>query len=130
MKWNLAAGQSVDGEQEIIDRTNKTGPINKNRSSDTIIFDFVDKRFNDLTATEIRDSFIQFNNFPMGMMHHKGRLFITLPRRRPGMPATIAFIVANGSRGSSPSLQAYPDFRTNQLHVSRKSQNSEIINRA
>lgn len=99
----------------------KNGPINKNHSSDTIIFDFVDKRFNDLTATEIRDNFIQFNNFPMGMMHHKGRLFITLPRRRPGIPATVAFIVANGSRGSSPSLQAYPDFRTNQLHVSAKS---------
>lgn len=60
------------------------------------------------------------------MMHHKGRIFITLPRRRPGIPATLAFIISNGSRGSSPSLQAYPDFRTNQLHVRRRKTHTEI----
>lgn len=54
----------------------------------------------------------------MGMMHHKNRLFITLPRRRPGIPATLAYVSSNGAPGSSPSLEAYPDFRTNQLHVS------------
>lgn len=54
----------------------------------------------------------------MGVMHHKDRIFITLPRRRPGMPATLAYVRSNGARGSSPGLQAYPNFRTNELHVS------------
>lgn len=85
---------------------------------DAIIFGLPDRRVNDLTASDIQDNFIQFNNFPMGMMHHKNRLFITLPRRRPGIPATIAYVSSNGAPGSSPSLEAYPDFRTNQLHVS------------
>lgn len=54
----------------------------------------------------------------MGATHHRDRIFITLPRRRVGMPATLTYVRTNGIRGSSPSLQAYPDFRTNQLHVS------------
>lgn len=85
---------------------------------DAIIFGLPDKRVNDLTLSEIQDNFIQYNNLPMGVTHHKNRLFITLPRRRPGIPATLAFVSSNGSPGSSPSLQAFPDFRTNELHVS------------
>lgn len=85
---------------------------------DSIIFGLIDQRINDLTATEILDNYIPYNNFPMGVVHHGNRLFIGLPRRRVGMPATLAFVSTNGSRGSSPSLQAFPDFRTNQLHVS------------
>lgn len=88
---------------------------------DAIIFGLPDKRVNDLTAREIEDNFIQFNNFPMGATHHKNRIFITLPRRRPGIPATIATISSKGARGSSPSLEAFPNFRTNQLHVSETS---------
>lgn len=34
------------------------------------------------------------------------------------MPATLAYVRSNGARGSSPGLQAYPNFRTNELHVS------------
>lgn len=58
----------------------------------------------------------------MGLAHHANanRLFIGLPRRRVGMPTTLAFVLTNGARGSSPSLQAFPDFRTNQLHVSNE----------
>lgn len=87
-------------------------------SSDTIIFGLTDKRIGDLTATDIQANFIPYNNLPMGATHHKDRIFITLPRRRVGMPATITYVRTSGTRGSSPSLQAYPDFRTNQLHVS------------
>lgn len=54
----------------------------------------------------------------MGLVHHKNRIFIGLPRRGVGMPATLAFVSTNGARGSSPLLQAFPDFRTNELHVS------------
>lgn len=72
----------------------------------------------DLTPAEIRSDFIAYNNLPMGMMHHGDRLFITLPRRRTGMPATITYIRTNLPRSSSPGLQAYPNFRMNQLPVS------------
>lgn len=56
---------------------------------------------------------------PMGVTAHKDRIFITLPRRRPGIPATITFVSSNGARGTGPGLQAYPNFRTNEQHVSK-----------
>lgn len=84
---------------------------------DSIIFGLPDRRRNDLTASDIKENYIANNNLPMGVLHHKNRIFITLPRRRRGMPATLTYISANGARGSSPSLQAYPNFRTNELHV-------------
>lgn len=86
--------------------------------SDTIHFELSDRRINDLTASEIQDNFIQYNNLPMGAMHHKDRIFITLPRRRPGIPATLTYVRSSGARKSSPGLQAYPNFRSNELHVS------------
>lgn len=55
---------------------------------------------------------------PMGVTAHKDRIFITLPRRRPGIPATITFVSSSGARGTAPGLQAYPNFRTNEQHVS------------
>lgn len=91
---------------------------NEKKYSDTIHFGLSDRRFNDLTASEIQDNFIQYNNMPMGAMRHKDRIFITLPRRRPGMPATLTYVRSSGARKSSPGLQAYPNFRTNELHVS------------
>lgn len=74
----------------------------------------------DLTTDQIRSDYIEYNNFPMGATRHKDRLFITLPRRRPGIPATITYIRLTSPKGSSPSLQAYPTFRTNQLHVNNQ----------
>lgn len=84
----------------------------------------------DLTADEIQSSFEQYNNFPMGATRHRDRLFITLPRRRPGMPATISYVRMTSPKGSSPSLQAYPTFRTNQLHVSVSNLFPAVIPRA
>lgn len=72
----------------------------------------------DLSPVEIQRDFIQYSNLPMGVMHHGDRLFITLPRRRTGMPATIAYVRTNFPLSSSPGLQAYPNFRANQLPVS------------
>lgn len=55
----------------------------------------------------------------MGATHYKGRLFITMPRRRIGIPSTLNYIdmIRDGSN-TSPKLYAYPDFKTNQLNVS------------
>lgn len=69
--------------------------------------------------SSFNESFDSYNNIPMGVTHHKGRLFITIPRRRPGVPATLNVIhmekVAKDEQ--SPPLDAYPDYIINQLHV-------------
>ena len=54
----------------------------------------------------------------MGATHYKGRLFITMPRRRVGIPSTLNYIdLGKDGRQDSPKLIAYPDFETNQLTV-------------
>lgn len=53
----------------------------------------------------------------MGTTHFKGRLFVTVPRRRPGIPSTLNYILTKSTRGSSPSFRSFPDFETNELHV-------------
>ncbi|XP_052865664.1 L-dopachrome tautomerase yellow-f-like [Anopheles cruzii] len=61
--------------------------------------------------------FQAYNNVPMGATHHKNRVFISIPRRRPGVPATLNVIdlskVVKGDR--SPALSAYPSYLTNAL---------------
>ncbi|XP_058117200.1 L-dopachrome tautomerase yellow-f2-like [Anopheles ziemanni] len=63
------------------------------------------------------ESFQPYNNIPMGATHYKDRLFITIPRRRPGVPATLNVIdlrqVVPGDR--SPPLTAYPTYPINEL---------------
>lgn len=55
----------------------------------------------------------------MGATHYKGRLFITMPRRRVGIPSTLNYIdMSKDGREKSPKLKAYPDFETNQFMVS------------
>lgn len=87
-------------------------------SLDSIIFGLTDKRLNDITLTEVLENYVPANNLPTGISLCKDRIFVAIPRRRNGVPATIAYVRKGGKRGSSPSLHAYPDFRTNQLHVS------------
>uniref|UniRef100_A0A1I8PYE9 Uncharacterized protein n=1 Tax=Stomoxys calcitrans TaxID=35570 RepID=A0A1I8PYE9_STOCA len=61
-------------------------------------------------------SFIPYNNVPMGVTHYKGRLFISMPRRRVGIPSTLNYIdLTKNGREKSPKLTAYPDFETNQF---------------
>lgn len=58
------------------------------------------------------------NNVPMGLTHYMGRLIVTVPRRRVGIPSTLNVINTNEPKGSSPPFQPFPDSRTNSLHVS------------
>ncbi|XP_061393605.1 L-dopachrome tautomerase yellow-f2-like [Musca vetustissima] len=61
-------------------------------------------------------SYIPYNNVPMGATHYKGRLFVTMPRRRVGIPSTLNYIDMNADGDiKSPKLRAYPDFETNQF---------------
>ncbi|EDW14389.2 L-dopachrome tautomerase yellow-f2 [Drosophila mojavensis] len=63
--------------------------------------------------------YIPYNNVPMGVTHFRGRLFVTMPRRRVGIPSTLNYIdMRRDSAQSSPKLHAYPSFEMNQFNSS------------
>ncbi|XP_063836136.1 L-dopachrome tautomerase yellow-f2-like [Ostrinia nubilalis] len=58
--------------------------------------------------------FIQYNNVPMGMERVGNRLFVTIPRRRYGIPSSINYIDLDTETSRSPALKPYPDIRMAQ----------------
>lgn len=62
-------------------------------------------------------NYIAHNNVPMGASHYKGRIFLTVPRRRVGVPSTLNFVHTKSTKGSSPSYKAFPNVEMNELHV-------------
>lgn len=62
-------------------------------------------------------NYIPENVVPMGVNHYRFRMFITFPRRRPGIPATLTYIdmakVQKSNR--SPLVIGYPDYQTNTI---------------
>ncbi|XP_058813325.1 L-dopachrome tautomerase yellow-f-like isoform X2 [Topomyia yanbarensis] len=81
------------------------------------------------STTGPNESFVSYVNIPMGITHHKGRLFITIPRRNPGVPATLNVVDVSGfpNGDMSPSLKAYPDYITNQLHTDYHADPKRIV---
>lgn len=69
------------------------------------------------TSVYTQHSYIAENNVPMGATHYKDRIFITVPRRRVGVPSTLNFVHIKSTKGSSPSLKAFPNAQINELHV-------------
>ncbi|CAB3246515.1 unnamed protein product [Arctia plantaginis] len=53
--------------------------------------------------------FIQYNNVPVGFEVHKKRMFITVPRRRFGIPSTLNYVDITAESTRSPLLKPYPD---------------------
>ncbi|XP_068627157.1 L-dopachrome tautomerase yellow-f-like [Battus philenor] len=51
--------------------------------------------------------FIQYNNVPIGMEVDGDRVFVTVPRRRHGIPSTLNYVKLSGD--PSPALKPYPD---------------------
>ncbi|KXJ68758.1 hypothetical protein RP20_CCG001829 [Aedes albopictus] len=82
-------------------------------------------------GTETSNNGEQFNaygNLPMGVSHHKGRLFVTVPRRRPGIPATLAVIDMRSTTGvNNPPLDGYPNFLINRLHPEYAADSRRIV---
>lgn len=73
------------------------------------------------------EQYVAYNNVPMGATHYRGRLFVTVPRRRPGIPSTLNYVLTKSSPGSSPSFRPYPDLETNSLDVSTLCSADRII---
>ncbi|KPJ01686.1 Protein yellow [Papilio xuthus] len=56
--------------------------------------------------------FVQYNNVPMGVERVGDRLFVTVPRRRYGIPSTLNYIdLTKDSKTRSPALRPYPNIR-------------------
>ncbi|KAJ6636654.1 L-dopachrome tautomerase yellow-f, partial [Pseudolycoriella hygida] len=70
---------------------------------------------------------VTYNNVPMSVSHYKGKLFITVPRRAPGIPSVLYYIPDDLPAGSSPSLKPYPDYKTNELHPEQKPDKKRIV---
>ncbi|XP_032593561.1 L-dopachrome tautomerase yellow-f2 isoform X2 [Drosophila grimshawi] len=67
------------------------------------------------------DSYIPYNNVPMGATHFRGRLFVTMPRRRVGIPSTLNYIdMRRDGAKRTPMLYAYPNFELNQFNNSAR----------
>jgi hypothetical protein len=59
--------------------------------------------------------YIYQNNIPMGANVWNNKLFITVPRRRPGVPSTLNYVLVNGTQRQNVPLIPYPDWDTNTL---------------
>ncbi|EDW66362.1 protein yellow [Drosophila virilis] len=57
--------------------------------------------------------YIPQNGLPVGVEHFGNRLFVTVPRWRDGIPATLTYINMDHSLSGSPELIPYPDWRSN-----------------
>lgn len=63
----------------------------------------------------------------MGLTHYRDKLFITVPRRRPGVPATLNYVSIKHAASSSPSLRAYPSYRVNELNPSPPAPTNSLV---
>ncbi|KAM3956071.1 LOW QUALITY PROTEIN: yellow-fb [Aphomia sociella] len=59
--------------------------------------------------------FLQYNNVPIGFEVHGDRVFVTVPRRRYGIPSTLNYVQLGST---SPILKPYPNARWSKLLVS------------
>ncbi|XP_036320204.1 protein yellow [Rhagoletis pomonella] len=57
--------------------------------------------------------YVPQNALPVGVEHWGNRLFVTVPRWRDGIPATLTYINMDHSLTGSPELIPYPDWRSN-----------------
>lgn len=81
------------------------------------ISDGDDVQFPSRISAEKSADYVAYNNVPMGATHYKGKIFLTVPRRRVGVPSTLNFVYTKSTKGSSPSFKAFPSEDINRLHV-------------
>nr|NP_001299494.1 uncharacterized protein LOC106126017 precursor [Papilio xuthus]BAM18225.1 yellow-f4 [Papilio xuthus] len=67
-------------------------------------------------VTDADKFFIQYNNVPIGMEVYGDRVFITIPRRRHGIPSTLNYV--KKSCDDSPALKPYPDTKSRSKFIS------------
>jgi len=70
--------------------------------------------------------FIQENNLPLGLEVYGNRLFITVPRWKTGVAASLTYIYLNDT-DKSPKLNPYPDWEAHRQAKSPNSDPAQII---
>ncbi|XP_048002657.1 L-dopachrome tautomerase yellow-f-like [Leguminivora glycinivorella] len=66
-------------------------------------------------ADELQDAekfFIQYNNVPIGFEVYGDTVFVTVPRRRHGIPSTLNYVKLSDA---NPVLRPYPDITSSSL---------------
>ncbi|XP_049536241.1 L-dopachrome tautomerase yellow-f2-like [Anopheles darlingi] len=127
--WVLVAivswyGAEVDGEKMklVYQWSQLGGSDNSSKGAAGILFDTGN------LANYRGEQFNPYGNLPMAVTHHKGFLYITIPRRRPGIPATLNVIdMARNPSVNNPVLEAYPDLLTNTMHLDYSDDPKRII---
>lgn len=62
------------------------------------------------------DGYIPINNIPMSGVHYKNRVFVTVPRRRWGIPSTLNVVDLSAPfPNNNPVLKPYPSYALNEL---------------
>ncbi|XP_059610189.1 L-dopachrome tautomerase yellow-f-like [Phlebotomus argentipes] len=76
-----------------------------------------------------QDYYIQKNNVPTGFSRHtqSKRIFITIPRRNPGISSSVNFVYEDECLNGSPKLRPYPDYVTNELEADLTPNPARII---
>lgn len=60
-------------------------------------------------------SYIKENNLPLGLALWRNKLFVTVPRWKSGVPASLTYIDLNTALTKSPNLTAYPNWKSHDL---------------
>lgn len=111
-------GQRVNGQRNNIHRTNvqrikspkyidRTGPFRTWYQWKQLDFDYPTEEAR-LSAILNRE-FIQENNLPLGLEVYGDRLFVSMPKWKPGVPATLA-VLPRVPEEPSPKLVPYPNW--------------------
>lgn len=65
-------------------------------------------------------TFIPENNMPMGLEVYEDRLFVTVPRWRAGVPASLNYINLKDNTTTSPKLIPYPSWAAHSIGADGK----------
>ncbi|XP_055684674.1 protein yellow [Lutzomyia longipalpis] len=60
-----------------------------------------------------RGDYIPRNGLPVGIEHWGNKLFVSVPRWKDGIPATLTYIDLDKTPSGSPALIPYPDWKSN-----------------
>lgn len=85
----------------------RTGPFRTVYEWKQLDFDFPSE--SDRISAITNEYFVPENNLPLGIEVYKDRLFISMPKWKGGVPATLAVLPKN-PKEVSPKLKPYPSW--------------------
>ncbi|CAG9773859.1 unnamed protein product [Ceutorhynchus assimilis] len=74
-----------------------------------------------------QQTYIPENNIIAGLKYFQGYYYITVPRMKPGVPATLTRILAEQDKDTSPLLEPFPSWEMNTLNDCDSLQNVQNV---